>query len=128
MVAPVAVREVKVGKTPVVATETTAKEQASHSVSATADAPKHNVQPVAKPAVATPKRPYHIIIASVSTEKDAEKGQKKTGCNAAGLCKRIYSLFCQLFLIKSVPHFGQWMLIRPLPLGTRTFCLQFGQR
>lgn len=72
VVAPVAVREVKVGKTPVVATETTAKEQASHSVSATADAPKHNVQPVAKPAVATPKRPYHIIIASVSTEKDAE--------------------------------------------------------
>lgn len=72
VVAPVAVREVKVGKTPVVSTETTAKEQASHSVSATADAPKHNVQPVAKPAVATPKRPYHIIIASVSTEKDAE--------------------------------------------------------
>ena len=72
VVAPVAVREVKVGKTPVVATETTAKEQASHSVSATADAPKHNVQPVAKPAVATPKRPYHIIIASVGTEKDAE--------------------------------------------------------
>ena len=72
VVAPVAVREVKVGKTPVVATETTAKEQASHSVSATADAPKHNVQPVAKPAVATPKRPYHIIIASVRTEKDAE--------------------------------------------------------
>lgn len=72
VVAPVAVREVKVGKTPVEATETTAKEQASHSVSATADAPKHNVQPVAKPAVATPKRPYHIIIASVSTEKDAE--------------------------------------------------------
>lgn len=72
VVAPVAVREVKVGKTPVVATETTAKEQVSHSVSATADAPKHNVQPVAKPAVATPKRPYHIIIASVSTEKDAE--------------------------------------------------------
>lgn len=72
VVAPVAVREVKVGKTPVVATEITAKEQASHSVSATADAPKHNVQPVAKPAVATPKRPYHIIIASVGTEKDAE--------------------------------------------------------
>lgn len=72
VVAPVAVREVKVGKTPVVSTETTAKEQASHSVSATADAPKHNVQPVAKPAVATPKRPYHIIIASVGTEKDAE--------------------------------------------------------
>jgi cell division protein FtsN len=72
VVAPVAVREVKVGKTPVVATETTAKEQASHSVSATADAPKHNVQPVAKPAVANPKRPYHIIIASVGTEKDAE--------------------------------------------------------
>lgn len=72
VVAPVAVREVKVGKTPVVSTETTAKEQASHSVSATADAPKYNVQPVAKPAVATPKRPYHIIIASVSTEKDAE--------------------------------------------------------
>ena len=72
VVAPVAVREVKVGKTPVVSTETAAKEQASHSVSATADAPKHNVQPVAKPAVATPKRPYHIIIASVGTEKDAE--------------------------------------------------------
>lgn len=72
VVAPIAVREVKVGKTPVVSTETTAKEQASHSVSATADAPKHNVQPVAKPAVATPKRPYHIIIASVGTEKDAE--------------------------------------------------------
>ena len=72
VVAPVAVREVKVGKTPVVSTETTAKEQASHSVSATADAPKHNVQLVAKPAVANPKRPYHIIIASVGTEKDAE--------------------------------------------------------
>lgn len=73
VVAPVAVREVKVAKEPTVSTETKAKEQASHSVAATADAPKQNVQPAAaKPVVAAPKRPYHIIIASVGTEKDAE--------------------------------------------------------
>ena len=47
VVAPVAVREVKVGKTPAVSTEAQAK-------------------------TATPKRPYHIIIASVGTEQDAE--------------------------------------------------------
>lgn len=73
VVAPVAVREVKVAKEPTVSTETKAKEQASHSVATTTDAPKQNVQPAAaKPVVAAPKRPYHIIIASVSTEKDAE--------------------------------------------------------
>lgn len=73
VVAPVAVREVKVAKEPTASTETKAKEQASHSVAATADAPKQNVQPAAaKPVVAAPKRPYHIIIASVGTEKDAE--------------------------------------------------------
>lgn len=73
VVAPVAVREVKVAKEPTVSTETKAKEQASHSVATTTDAPKQNVQPAAaKPVVATPKRPYHIIIASVGTEKDAE--------------------------------------------------------
>lgn len=73
VVAPVAVREVKVAKEPTVSTETKAKEQASHSVATTADAPKQNVQPAAaKPVVAAPKRPYHIIIASVGTEKDAE--------------------------------------------------------
>ena len=73
VVAPVAVREVKVAKEPTVSTETKAKEQASHSVAATTDAPKQNVQPAAaKPVVAAPKRPYHIIIASVGTEKDAE--------------------------------------------------------
>lgn len=73
VVAPVAVREVKVAKEPTASTETKAKEQASHSVAATADAPKQNVQPAAaKPIVAAPKRPYHIIIASVGTEKDAE--------------------------------------------------------
>ena len=72
VVAPVAVREVKVAKEPTVSTETKAKEQASHSV-ATTTAPKQNVQPAAaKPVVAAPKRPYHIIIASVGTEKDAE--------------------------------------------------------
>lgn len=73
VVAPVAVREVKVAKEPTASTETKAKEQASHSVATTADAPKQNVQPAAaKPVVAAPKRPYHIIIASVGTEKDAE--------------------------------------------------------
>ena len=73
VVAPVAVREVKVAKEPTVSTETKAKEQASHSVATTTDAPKQNVQPAAaKPVVAAPKRPYHIIIASVGTEKDAE--------------------------------------------------------
>ena len=73
VVAPVAVREVKVAKESAASTETKAKEQASHSVATTADAPKQNVQPVAaKPAVAAPQRPYHIIIASVGTEKDAE--------------------------------------------------------
>ncbi|WP_455607012.1 HU domain-containing protein [Bacteroides sp.] len=71
VVAPVAVREVKVAKEPTVSTET--KAQASHSVATTTDAPKQNVQPAAaKPVVAAPKRPYHIIIASVGTEKDAE--------------------------------------------------------
>ena len=73
VVAPVAVREVKVAKEPTVSTETKAKEQASHSVATTTDAPKQNVQPAAAmPVVAAPKRPYHIIIASVGTEKDAE--------------------------------------------------------
>ena len=73
VVAPGAVREVKVAKEPTVSTETKAKEQASHSVATTTDAPKQNVQPAAaKPVVAAPKRPYHIIIASVGTEKDAE--------------------------------------------------------
>lgn len=73
VVAPVAVREVKVAKEPTASTETKAKEQASHSVATTVDAPKQNVQPAAaKPVVAAPKRPYHIIIASVGTEKDAE--------------------------------------------------------
>lgn len=72
VVAPVAVREVKVAKEPTASTETKAKEQASHSVAATADAPKQNVQPAAAKPVAAPKRPYHIIIASVGTEKDAE--------------------------------------------------------
>lgn len=73
VVAPVAVREVKVAKEPTASTETKAKEQSSHSVATTADAPKQNVQPAAaKPVVAAPKRPYHIIIASVGTEKDAE--------------------------------------------------------
>lgn len=73
VVAPVAVREVKVAKEPTASTETKAKEQASHSVATTTDAPKQNVQPAAaKPVVAAPKRPYHIIIASVGTEKDAE--------------------------------------------------------
>ena len=73
VVAPVAVREVKVAKEPTVSTEIKAKEQASHSVATTTDAPKQNVQPAAaKPVVAAPKRPYHIIIASVGTEKDAE--------------------------------------------------------
>ena len=73
VVAPVAVREVKVAKEPTVSTETKAKEQVSHSVATTTDAPKQNVQPAAaKPVVAAPKRPYHIIIASVGTEKDAD--------------------------------------------------------
>lgn len=72
VVAPVAVREVKVGKTPAVASETKVKEEASPSAT-TIEAPKQNVQPAtAKPVVATPKRPYHIIIASVGTEQDAE--------------------------------------------------------
>ena len=72
VVAPVAVREVKVGKTPAVASETKVKEEASHSATTT-EAPKQNVQPAtAKPVIATPKRPYHIIIASVGTEQDAE--------------------------------------------------------
>lgn len=72
VVAPVAVREVKVGKTPAVASETKVKEEASYSATTT-EAPKQNVQPAtAKPVVATPKRPYHIIIASVGTEQDAE--------------------------------------------------------
>lgn len=72
VVAPVAVREVKVGKTPTVSSETTAKEETSHSATTT-ETRKQNVQPAtAKPVVATPKRPYHIIIASVGTEQDAE--------------------------------------------------------
>ena len=73
VVAPVAVREVKVGKTTAVASETKVKEEASHSATTT-EVPKQNVQPAAtvKPVVAIPKRPYHIIIASVGTEQDAE--------------------------------------------------------
>ena len=72
VVAPVAVREVKVGKTPAVSTEAQAKTETSKTV-VTSETPKQNVQPVAaKQSVATPKRPYHIIIASVGTEQDAE--------------------------------------------------------
>lgn len=72
VVAPVAVREVKVGKTPAVSTEAQAKNETSKAV-VTSEIPKQNVQPVAaKQSVATPKRPYHIIIASVGTEQDAE--------------------------------------------------------
>ena len=72
VVAPVPVREVKVGKTPAVSTEAQAKTETSKAV-VTSETPKQNVQPVAaKQSVATPKRPYHIIIASVGTEQDAE--------------------------------------------------------
>lgn len=72
VVAPVAVREVKVGKTPAVSTEAQAKTETSKAV-VTSETPKQNVQPVAaKQSVATPKRPYHIIIASVGIEQDAE--------------------------------------------------------
>lgn len=72
VVAPVAVREVKVGKTPAVSTEAQAKTETSKAV-VTSETPKQNVQPVAaKQSVATPKSPYHIIIASVGTEQDAE--------------------------------------------------------
>ena len=72
VVAPVAVREVKVGKPPAVSTEAQAKNETSKAV-VTSETPKQNVQPVAaKQSVATPKRPYHIIIASVGTEQDAE--------------------------------------------------------
>ncbi|WP_044271525.1 HU domain-containing protein [Bacteroides timonensis] len=72
VVAPVAVREVKVGKTPAVSTEAQAKAETSKAV-VTSEAPKQNAQPIAaKQSVVTPKRPYHIIIASVGTEQDAE--------------------------------------------------------
>lgn len=72
VVAPVAVREVKVGKTPDVSTEAQAKTETSKAV-VTSETPKQNAQPIAaKQSVATPKRPYHIIIASVGTEQDAE--------------------------------------------------------
>ena len=72
VVVPVAVREVKVGKTPAVSTEAQAKAETSKAV-VTSETPKQNVQHVAaKQSVATPKRPYHIIIASVGTEQDAE--------------------------------------------------------
>lgn len=72
VVAPVAVREVKVGKTPAVSTETQAKAETSKAV-VTSETPKQNVQPIAaKQSVTIPKRPYHIIIASVGTEQDAE--------------------------------------------------------
>lgn len=72
VVAPVAVREVKVGKTPAASTETQTKTEASKAV-VTPETPKQNAQPTAaKQSVATPKRPYHIIIASVGTEQDAE--------------------------------------------------------
>lgn len=72
VVAPVAVREVKVGKTPAVSTEAQAKTETSKAV-VTSETPKQNVQPIAaKQSVATPKSPYHIIIASVGTEQDAE--------------------------------------------------------
>lgn len=72
VVAPVAVREVKVGKTPAVSTEAQAKTETSKAV-VTSETPKQNAQPIAaKQSVATPKSPYHIIIASVGTEQDAE--------------------------------------------------------
>lgn len=72
VVAPVAVRDVKVGKTPAVSTEAQAKTETSKAV-VTSETPKQNVQPIAaKQSVATPKSPYHIIIASVGTEQDAE--------------------------------------------------------
>ena len=59
-------------QTPAVSTEAQAKTETSKTV-VTSETPKQNVQPVAaKQSVATPKRPYHIIIASVGTEQDAE--------------------------------------------------------
>lgn len=72
VVVPVAVREVKVAQTTPPAPETNIKEETSRAVAST-DTPKQNVQPVTPQTVATaPSRPYHIIIASVGTEKDAE--------------------------------------------------------
>lgn len=75
VVTPVAVREVKVSKAPATNAETK-KETAKPA--ATASAPKQKTEPaatapvVSAPVVSAPNRPYHIIIASVGTEKDAE--------------------------------------------------------
>lgn len=68
VVRPVAVREVKVKQTETSATaEVKKKTEASQSIT-----PKI-VQQVTQPAAASaPQRPYHIIIASVGTERDAE--------------------------------------------------------
>ena len=89
VVAPVAVREVKVGKTPAVSTEAQAKAETSKAV-VTSETPKQNVQPVAaKQSVATPKRPYHIIIASVGTEQDAEAMAVQLGAKGFSTAKAI---------------------------------------
>ena len=89
VVAPVAVREVKVGKTPAVSTEAQAKTETSKTV-VTSETPKQNVQPVAaKQSVATPKRPYHIIIASVGTEQDAEAMAAQLGAKGFSTAKAI---------------------------------------
>lgn len=89
VVAPVAVREVKVSKAPAANAEVK-KETARPAV--TVPAPEQKVQPAvtapatSAPAVSASKKSYHIIIASVGTEKDAEAmaaGLKAKGFSAA---------------------------------------------
>lgn len=72
VVVPVAVKEVKVGKAPVASTDAKAKKETPRPATES-NVAKKATQPAAQPAVSAPKRPYHIIVASVGTEQDARK-------------------------------------------------------
>ena len=71
-VVPVTVKEVKVGKAPVASADVKTKKETPRPAAGNKEA-KQNTQPAAQPVVAAPKRPYHIIVASVGTEQDAKK-------------------------------------------------------
>lgn len=71
-VVPVAVKEVKVGKAPAAPADVKTKKETPRPAAGN-NVAKQNTQPAPQPVVAAPKRPYHIIVASVGTEQDAKK-------------------------------------------------------
>lgn len=89
VVAPVAVREVKVGKTPAVSTEAQAKNETSKAV-VTSETPKQNVQPVAaKQSVAIPKDPIILSLLAWAQNKMQKQWQPSWLQKASPLQKRL---------------------------------------